>query len=158
MILEAKDYAIKAHKDQRYGEYPYSYHLNMVVNNLVTLWPDVSQDVIVAAWLHDVVEDCSKPIDEIEALFGPYVAVLVGLVTDCDGANRKERHEKTYPRIAGNLDACKIKLADRLANSQFASQNNPGMLKMYKKEYPYFKQVLFKEELAQAFEALELLL
>ena len=72
----------------------------------------------------------------------PWVAEIVYAVTDELGRNRKERKEKTYPRIAANKDAIAVKLCDRIANVQESSKTNHRLYKMYQKEQADFKAAL----------------
>lgn len=144
LIKAARDFAIDAHKDMLYGDLPYEYHLRAVVAELPAYAPRAVQ---AAAWLHDVVEDVEGVgLFEIRERFGGRVARLVDLVTDEPGKNRKERKAKTYDKLAkGDYWARTIKLADRIANMK-ASIENPGLAKMYRKEFPEFIRRLGKDE------------
>ena len=151
IIEKAKLFAIKAHNDQKYGELPYSYHLERVYENIDRLYPTRRGDLIeaseeavfIAAWLHDTLEDTDTTFDQLFQEFGRVVARLVFACTDEPGKNRKERHERTYPKLkAAGRDAIAVKLADRLANIQHSLKHNHGMFQMYQREYPDFKAAL----------------
>jgi Na+/proline symporter len=78
------------------------------------------QDAIIAALLHDTVEDTSLSTIHIKALFGETVAFLVGKVTNLEGNLRRltlEDHENAK-RLIDYEDkrAVYVKLADRLHN------------------------------------------
>jgi (p)ppGpp synthase/HD superfamily hydrolase len=144
-IKAAAVFAATKHKDQKYGENaPYTEHLAHVAEVLRRFKQD-SEDLQVAAWLHDTVEDTDATLSQIELLFGRNVADLVGRVTNEPGKNRKERLEKTYPKIQASRDATTLKLADRIANVERSVQGDEKKFEMYKKEYSNFKTLLQKE-------------
>ena len=142
MINKARQFAIEAHKDTRYGELSYDYHLKAVVNAM----GEAPEEAIAAAWLHDTVEDTSATLHDIREQFGGRVARLVDCVTDEPGANRKERKAGMYKKLAaGPAAARRIKLADRIANME-ASIENPKLAAMYVKEFPEFIRVCGVDE------------
>lgn len=137
----ARHFAILAHKDQKYGDLPYEYHLEKVAENVRMYTDDVYSRA--AAYLHDTVEDTDVTFEKIFEEFGRRTARLVLAVTNEPGANRKEKATRTYPKImAGGREAVLIKLADRIANVEHSVKHNHGMFKMYKKEYPKFRRSL----------------
>ena len=69
---------------------PYLNHL-IEVANLVAEATDGRSHAVVAALLHDAVEDQDVKIEEIAALFGEKVASLVAEVTDDKGLAKQER-------------------------------------------------------------------
>lgn len=134
------------HCNQSYDEYDYIYHLDKVVEVLQRFGFGSDDDLLAAGFLHDSVEDQGLKIKIIEKTFGPKVSELVYCVTNELGANRRERNEKTYPKIRKNSLAVALKLADRIANVEHAlKKQNFGIHKMYQKEYPTFKYVLQTE-------------
>lgn len=145
-ILEkARLFAIKAHANQKYGDLPYEYHLAMVFNKLVEndAGDVLGEAVLAAGWLHDTLEDTPVTFDDMFREFGRHVARIVFACTDEEGKNRKERHQRTYPKLkAAGREAIAVKLADRISNVQHSLKCNHGMFKMYKKEYPEFKEAL----------------
>ena len=156
MITKAKAFALEAHKDQTYGDLPYDYHLKEVVKNVLGSAsyknvPFGEQDsVVAAAWLHDVVEDTDVTLNDIRDQFGGRVARIVDFCTDEPGENRKERKAKTLKKIAKAPSYAKlVKLGDRLANMR-ASIENPGMSKMYRKEFPQFIKIVGDDSENQA--------
>src|SRR5574343_375545 len=97
-LQAAEALATTAHKDQMYGDKPYIYHLQYVVEVLKRF--NISdENILVAGLLHDIVEDTDTTVFAITAMFGSRVADLVHRVTNEEGKNRRERHEKTYPKI-----------------------------------------------------------
>lgn len=141
-LSSAKTYAVLHHvirKGQLYGVLPYTHHLQDVENTL-RRFGEYSNEMMVAAWLHDIVEDTDVKIRDIEENFGEDVASLVGAVTSEEGPNRKVRNALTYPKIrAAGSRAIRLKLADRIANVS----SGGGSVKMYAKEYPDFRHALF---------------
>jgi (p)ppGpp synthase/HD superfamily hydrolase len=142
-ITRAKYFSEIAHAGQVYaGEVPYTVHLDNVVNVLARF--NETGDVMVCAGrLHDSVEDTNTSYNDIAKRFGLEVAELVYAVTNELGRNRKEKAEKTYPKIhAAGLAATRLKLADRIANVEYGMANG-GKNDMYKEEYRYFRNTLF---------------
>jgi len=139
---KAKEFALKAHHGQSYGTRDYSFHLEAVVS--VAKQFNLNESIIAACWLHDTIEDCKISFQDIKSVCGEKVAELVFCVTDELGRNRKERKEKTYPKILANQDALSVKLCDRIANlQQSISDKNVGLLSMYLKEHTEFREKLF---------------
>jgi len=93
---------------------------------------------IIAAYLHDIMEDTSISYKKIKTLYGEEVAEMVYCVTDELGRNRVEKKAKTLPKTASNPKAIELKLGDRIANIEHG-----GKIDMYAKEYSQFKGVLF---------------
>lgn len=109
-IADAFLCAIVAHGDQKYGEFPYFVHLLQVAGNI----EDPSDDEIIAAFLHDAVEDTPVSMETIERAFGYKVGAIVNLVTK----NESLSYEDNIKRItlSGNKSAIKVKYADNKAN------------------------------------------
>lgn len=144
-IQAAQAFASVKHEGQKYGDTePYTKHLAHVAEVLLRFKFD-DEDLIVAAWLHDSVEDTDATITQIEMMFGRRVADIVGRVTNEPGKNRKERHAKTYPKIQKSMDATTIKLADRIANVESSVEASSDKLGMYRKEHEAFKALLHKD-------------
>lgn len=127
MIQKAFDFANEAHKGvrRRSGE-PYILHpiavAKIVVSNI-----GLGYKSIIAALLHDVVEDTSYTVDDIRSLFGEKVATLVEGLTKIktvldneDKAQQKSMQAENFKRILLTLNddvrVVLIKLADRLHN------------------------------------------
>jgi len=93
-IKKARDFAINAHKDQKYGAMPYLVHLDAVAS-IVKLFGERAQ---VIALLHDVVEDTASSVADIKALFGDFIAKCVHILTDEPGESREIRKSATYQK------------------------------------------------------------
>lgn len=138
LLQRAADLAIHYHVSQKYGSHPYTVHLTDVVTTLQEFNHN-DEELLAAAWLHDILEDTDcRVLDLCIAKVPPYTIALVDAVTDRHGANRKERHILTYPRIARMPDAVTLKLADRLANVRASAERRPDLLKMYAGEHLEF--------------------
>lgn len=138
--------AREAHQGQQYGAFSYDRHLREVVNTLVdfgaTLGDSKTAPILVAAWLHDSLEDTSLEFELIEERLGEDVAQIVWRVTDEPGQNRKQRKAATYLKTRQDERAIILKLADRIANVRASQHNNPKLFQMYAKEQTEFSQAL----------------
>jgi guanosine-3',5'-bis(diphosphate) 3'-pyrophosphohydrolase len=134
--------ASEHHGDQRYGYIPYTTHLCHVVGVLLA-HGYTDRELLAIAYLHDVLEDTTCHYSDLEKQFGQRVAEGVFALTDELGRNRRERHEKTYPKLVKSSDAVLVKLADRIANVSHSAIEKPALRKMYAKEYEEFKRKLF---------------
>ena len=130
-IIGAYDYALAAHGDQRRatGE-PYIIHPLAVAEILTEL--EVDQDTLIAALLHDTVEDTGKTTAEIAAEFGEEVASLVDGVTKLSRIPYSSKEEiqaenfrKMFLAMAKDIRVVLIKLADRLHNMRTMRHMSP---------------------------------
>lgn len=150
---KAKKFAIRLHAGQEYGEgVPYDFHLEDVVTTL-EFFGIHSGELKAAAWLHDILEDTKIRYSTLVSEFGKYIADIVYNVTDELGKNRKERHEKTYPKIKTDPLAIIIKLADRISNVKYSYLNDTqyGKFEMYKKEQPDFEAGIRNKQFEKKF-------
>lgn len=98
---------------------PYINHLIRVVHLLSDEGGIDDEDVLIAAVLHDVVEDTSASLADVESRFGPRVASIVGEVTDDRTLSRAERKAEQIRRAPHlSKEAQVVKLADKLHNCQ----------------------------------------
>ncbi len=125
LIRKAFDFAVEAHKDQRRktGE-PYVYH-PIAVAKIVANEIGLGTNSIVAALLHDVVEDTDYTFDDIEQLFGKTVAKIVNGLTkisrlkkDRNVSIQAENFRKMLLTLNDDVRVILIKIADRLHNMQ----------------------------------------
>src|SRR4029078_4121431 len=94
-VSQARSFAIAANADQKYGDQPYSYHLDAVAELLAPF----GEEAQIVGYLHDVVEDSPVSLQGAREKFGDRVASCVALVTDETGANRKERKARTNAKL-----------------------------------------------------------
>lgn len=141
LIEKAIDFARIVHKGQTYSDQEYFYHLQKTHEVAVRF--GLNEDIQVACYLHDVLEDTNVSHDELWDEFGWFIAYLVYLVTDEEGTNRKERKLKTYAKTKTNDNAILLKLCDRIANVEACIEfDQDGLMKMYQKEQPLFESEL----------------
>ena len=142
-VRNAYALASEAHKDQRRktGE-PYIIH-PIAVARIVAEELELGANPVIAAFLHDVVEDTDYTIEDIRERFGDDVAFLVGVVTK----QKKEKYEKSkqvdnYRQILASVQydvrAILIKLADRLHNMRTLDSMRPDKQMKIAGETDYF--------------------
>lgn len=121
-IRKAFDLALESHKDMRRksGE-PYIYH-PIAVAQIAAEEIGLGTTSIVCALLHDVVEDTSLTLEDIEAQFGKKVAKIIDGLTKISGvfdpnsSIQAENFRKMLLTLADDVRVILIKLADRLHN------------------------------------------
>ena len=123
-IRKAYDYAAEKHSGMFRGTgEPYIFH-PLRVAKLVTEW-GFESDVIMAALLHDVLENCESTLPEIQKLFGTDVSDIVDAVTslsDKDFADHTPTKAQLDLRSDARLQekmndkALYVKIADRIDN------------------------------------------
>lgn len=125
LIRSAFDVAVDAHKEQRRksGE-AYVFH-PIAVAKIVASEIGLDATSIAAALLHDVVEDTSYCLADIEQLFGETVARIVDGLTkisnmpyDKDVSLQAENFRKMLLTLNEDIRVIIIKIADRLHNMQ----------------------------------------
>ena len=130
-IREAAEFGASAHKGQkRLSGEPYIAHPVAAAAILADLRLDA--DTIVAAILHDVIEDTPTPKDQLAAKFGADVAELVDAVTKLDQIKFKSREEaqaesfrKMLLAMTRDLRVILVKLADRTHNMRTIEAMTP---------------------------------
>jgi len=121
-IREAAEFGTSVHQGQkRLSGEPFIAHPVAAAAILADLHLDA--DTIVAAILHDVIEDTPTPKDQLAARFGPDVAEIVDGVTKLDQIKFKSREEaqaesfrKMLLAMVRDLRVILVKLADRTHN------------------------------------------
>jgi GTP pyrophosphokinase len=125
-LRDAFEFAREAHLPQKRksGE-PYIIH-PVSVARIVAEELELGADPVIAAFLHDVVEDTPYTIEDIRERFGDDVAFLVGVVTK----EKKDKYVQSkqidnFRQILASMQydvrALLIKLADRLHNMRTLS-------------------------------------
>ena len=121
-LEEAHEVARQAHEGQkrRSGE-PYITHPIAVAQILAEL--GIGPKTIIAALLHDTVEDTEYTLDQCRAQFGAEVAMLVDGVTKLDKVKygdsaQAETVRKMIVAMSKDIRVLVIKLADRLHNAR----------------------------------------
>jgi guanosine-3',5'-bis(diphosphate) 3'-pyrophosphohydrolase len=131
-VQEAYDFAFSAHQGQRRrsGE-PYITHPVAVADLLADLRLD--SQTLIAAILHDVMEDTPTLKDEITVRFGQEVAELVDGVSKLDQIHFKSREEaqaesfrKMLLAMVRDIRVIMVKLADRTHNMRTLGSMPPA--------------------------------
>ena len=136
-----------------YNNQPYSVHLKAVYAVLEPLFGD--NDVVMqAALCHDLLEDTGITYNDLQTSVGLAVADVVYDVTNELGKNRKERAERTYPKIAANPLAVIVKVADRIANTSYSKTSGSSMYGKYCAEFPLFRNALYNTKHMEQYPAL----
>jgi guanosine-3',5'-bis(diphosphate) 3'-pyrophosphohydrolase len=135
-LARAVSFATAHHGDQRRKTgAPYLEHLLEALQILVEGAGVTCRDVLVAAVLHDVVEDTPCTPGDLRAAFGPRVAELVGWVTIPDpgpGEDAAAVKERCLRRLRdAPPDAILVKLADRASNVQTLRNLPPDQQRAY---------------------------
>lgn len=119
-LLGALAFAARKHRDQRrkgVEASPYINHPIDVAHELVRVGRVKDPITLIAAVLHDTIEDTRTRGEEIEALFGPEVRRAVEEVTDDTSLPRAERKRRQVERAPGlSRRARLIKLGDKICN------------------------------------------
>ncbi|HET9371616.1 MAG TPA: HD domain-containing protein [Vicinamibacterales bacterium] len=126
-LLRALGFAARKHAGQtrkNAGKTPY---LNHVIDVTAVLAIDggVSDEaLLVAAVLHDTVEDTETTLEELAGEFGAEVARLVGEMTD-DKSLLKPERKRLQVRMApsASAGAKQIKIADKICNVRDVADN-----------------------------------
>lgn len=153
MLQSIKDFAIMSHENvnHKYGDYPYSFHLMMVVevaHQFTDLIPLEDRDNFLAAcWMHDTIEDCRLTYNDVLKVSNLEVANIVYALSNEKGKNRKQRaNRKYYKGIIETKYARLVKLCDRIANIRFSKTQKSIMLEVYKNENDHFIYSLFPDD------------
>ncbi|KAK1134918.1 Guanosine-3',5'-bis(diphosphate) 3'-pyrophosphohydrolase MESH1 [Melipona bicolor] len=120
IIIKCVNFAAIKHKDQRRKdeqETPYINHPIGVANILSQEGNIHDPVVIIAALLHDIVEDTNTTFEEIENQFGTEVCNIVKEVTDDKSLPKAERKKLQIQNASKKSHKAKlINLADKLYN------------------------------------------
>ena len=139
-VYEAYHYAFECHIDQkrRSGE-PYITHPVSVACIAANLHLDAPS--IIAALLHDVVEDTPATLKEVESKFGEQVAKLVDGLSKLDKLNfndivdaQAENFRKMLLAMSSDIRVMIIKLCDRTHNMQTLGHLNEQKIKRIAQE------------------------
>ncbi|MDH3493444.1 MAG: HD domain-containing protein [Acidobacteriota bacterium] len=129
IILTAVDFAARKHKSQRRKgslAEPYINHPIEVARLLSTVGGIHDTDILVAAILHDTIEDTETTSVELTELFGARAASIVVEVSDdkkLPKLERKKMQIKHAPHLSA--EAKLVKLADKISNIEDIAANPP---------------------------------
>jgi (p)ppGpp synthase/HD superfamily hydrolase len=117
-LFDAIEFSARAHRGQfrKASQIPYILHPINVARILIEC--DASQELILAAILHDVVEDTPVTLEQVRAEFGDDVASLVEATSEADKKDTWENRKRAMLDLAetASQDVLLLELADRLDN------------------------------------------
>lgn len=129
-VIEALAFAADKHRHQRRKDReatPYINHPIDLVHILVNEAGVVDPMVLVAAILHDTVEDTDATPDELTAKFGAEVSALVAELTDDKRLPKQERKRLQEVHAPGaSFRAQQVKLADKISNLRDLATRPPA--------------------------------
>lgn len=107
--------ALHLHQKDKAGA-PYFAHLDSVVGRLLTMFPDVSDEEIDAAYLHDVIEDCGVTSAQLLDM-----GVRGGAIRIIEAVTKPDPCPDYLDWIrsiaaSGNVSAIRVKIADNADN------------------------------------------
>ena len=147
-VFDARAWATEQHGDQRYGDLPYLAHLDHVVEVLQRFGYGEETDLLIAAYLHDVIEDAGETRASVAEAWGEKQGLLAWLLTTPDAArwvartrllNIQWKHTKRSPNASL---AATVKLADRIANVEASWATKHRILFTYREEHRDFRRAL----------------
>lgn len=143
IVRSAYVFAFAAHsavgQKRKYTDEHYINHPAKVVQILRDYITFPSNEMLCAAWLHDVLEDTQVTYDQLVEIFGNDVAMIVLQVSKpkelFHGKKRHERHLLTIERLKEScVDAANIKIADIISNCRNLEEVDPSFSEKYFKE------------------------
>jgi len=119
-LFKALQFSADKHRNQRRKDTEASPYINHPIDVAATLW-NVGKvrngNVLVAAILHDTIEDTDAKPEDIGSLFGDEVRSLVMEVTDDKNLPKEVRKKLQIKNAAHKSPGAKeIKLADKICN------------------------------------------
>ena len=149
-ISLAGAYAKNAHVGQtrKYTGEPYIVHPAAVAELLRLNYKDCTEDMYMAALLHDTVEDTDATHEEIARFFGDKVSELVKGLTDVskpEDGNRATRKAIDRDHLAqGSKEVQTIKVFDLIHNTESIREHDPKFWEVYKLEKQDLLNVMTK--------------
>jgi guanosine-3',5'-bis(diphosphate) 3'-pyrophosphohydrolase len=128
-LFQALTFAATKHRDQRRKDAEASPYINhpIAVAQVLSVEAGIHDEpTLLAAILHDTVEDTETNFEELERKFGVEVASLVREVTDDKSLPKDERKRRQIEHAAGASDKAKrLKIADKICNVRDVTHNPP---------------------------------
>lgn len=143
MFAEAAHTAINQRR--KYTNQPYIVH-PIAVAQLVKTAKHYDDNMLCAAYLHDVIEDTSIGVTTLGNYFSRPIVRLVQELTNCvpkSAGNRRQRFALELKRISQiSHNAMTIKLCDLIDNTSTIVEHDPEFAKVYMWEKRELLQVL----------------
>jgi guanosine-3',5'-bis(diphosphate) 3'-pyrophosphohydrolase len=138
VLLRAVAFSAARHRNQRRKgaeAFPYINHPVEVAEMLASVGGVTDLDTLIAAILHDTIEDTETSREEIEAIFGQRVRAIVEEVTDDKRLPQILRKKLQVQHAPGLSDPAKlIKIADKMSNIQELMQSPPQNWSVQRKQ------------------------
>jgi len=129
-FARALDFAAHKHIDQRrkgVRAEPYVNHLSEVALLVAEATEGKDAVSVIAALLHDTLEDTDASYEEIERLFGEEVVRVVAETTDDKRMSKAERKQHQIDAAPGASNRAKlVKLADKVSNLRSMAASPPA--------------------------------
>jgi guanosine-3',5'-bis(diphosphate) 3'-pyrophosphohydrolase len=129
-LIRALSFASVKHRKQRRKDAessPYINHPIAVASVLSTECAMADEQILVAAILHDTVEDTETTFDELGELFGAAVMELVRELTDDKTLSKEERKRlQILHAHTASPGAKQLKIADKICNIRDIQANPPA--------------------------------
>jgi guanosine-3',5'-bis(diphosphate) 3'-pyrophosphohydrolase len=141
-VLDAALFAARKHANQKRkgaAAEPYINHLIEVAQLVSMAVRDPDTNLVIAALLHDTIEDVGVTKEELIQRFGPDVAELVAEVTDDKSLPKEERKRLQIEHAPKkSIRAQTIKLADKISNLR-SILSSPPVQWDYERKRQYFE-------------------
>ena len=129
-LLRALVFAAEKHRHQRRkgaDQVPYINHPIKVAGVLALEAGVADEPTLLAAVLHDTIEDTNTSPEELEREFGPHVAGLVLELTDDKSLPKEVRKQLQVEHApSASAEAKRIKIADKICNVRDVGGNPPA--------------------------------
>ncbi|KAF0812822.1 GTP pyrophosphokinase rsh [Andreprevotia sp. IGB-42] len=129
-IIQAAHFAANKHRDQRRKDQvqsPYINHPLALAHVLANEAGIDDENAIIAALLHDTIEDTATTGEEISALFGPVILGIVLEVTDDTSLPKQQRKQLQIDHAPHLSTAARlVKLADKICNLRDMANSPPA--------------------------------
>ena len=129
LLIKAIEFAADKHRNQRRKDAdasPYINHPIALANVLANEAGVDDEKVLMAAILHDTIEDTDTTSRELEEVFGDEIAAIVLEVTDDMLLPKDERKRLQIEHASMISESAKlVKLADKICNLRDVADNSP---------------------------------
>ena len=129
-LIKAADFAAFKHRGQRRKDAEASPYINhpLALARVLKLEAGVGDlEVLVAAILHDTVEDTETTTEELAREFGPRIAAIVAEVTDDKSLPKPDRKRLQVEHAPHSSPQARlVKLADKICNLRDVSTAPPA--------------------------------
>ena len=129
-LLDATDFAAERHRNQRRKDHeasPYINHPLALARHLAVVGGIEDAEVLMAALLHDTIEDTETTAEDLQSRFGQRVAGIVAEVTDDKSLPKPRRKELQVEHAPHkSREAALVKLADKTCNLRDIGSSPPA--------------------------------